>query len=199
MRDLTPCRLMTRETPPITAPVREEMRMMNGKAFHPIHAPIMARSLTSPPPIPSRPVSFSNTVPTRKRNPPPPTTPIRASRGEIAADGKKENASPIRIPGREITSGIILCCRSMKAIAMSAAVKKKQKNSLGPQAELNEESDTQEPDEDLHQRIPERNRGATVSAPAQEHDVADDRDVIVESGFWLHTAGSWKEGGQSIS
>jgi hypothetical protein len=59
----------------------------------------------------------------------------------------------------------------------------KQENGLGAQAELNEESDTQQPDDHLHQRIPERNRGATLPAPAQEHDVADDRDVVVESDF----------------
>ena len=82
----------------------------------PIHAPIMAKSLTSPPPIPSRPVSFSKRTPTRNRKLPPPTAPIRASRGETNANGKNEKARPTRIPGKEITSGIILCSRSINAM-----------------------------------------------------------------------------------
>jgi hypothetical protein len=57
----------------------------------------------------------------------------------------------------------------------------KQKSRVQVRAELNEKRGAQQPGDELHQRIPEGNRGMTLPAPAQKQDVADDRNVVVES------------------
>ena len=67
----------------------------------------------------------------------------------------------------------------------------KQKNIIDAQTEFDEQREAQQPGDELHQRIPERDPGATVPAPSQEQKVADDRDVVVEwdSGSTLRATG----------
>ena len=127
-----------------------------GRGFHPIHAPIMASSLMSPPPIPSRPVIRSYPTATKKRIPPPAIAPISESSQKIVP-GRKETAIPAAIPGREIISGIILWSRSINVITTRLRGKNKVYNVLKMCPVLDIEQQAQDSGKAFHKRIAPRN------------------------------------------
>ncbi len=104
--DLAPFLFINILPPPIRTPIKLLERSIKGIAFHPSHAPIIARSLISPPPIPSRPVSHLYPMATSNKRPPPIMIPKMDACQDIIGI-RKEAPIPERIPGIDIMSGII--------------------------------------------------------------------------------------------
>ena len=101
----SPFLFITKPIPPIRAPIKLLEKRIKGTAFHPSHAPAIARSLISPPPIPSRPVNHLYPIATMNKKPPPIKIPKRDSTHDISGI-RKEAPIPKNIPGIDIQGGL---------------------------------------------------------------------------------------------
>ena len=109
---------------PMTVPTADEIKIVKITPFQPIIVPIIARSLISPPPIPSLLVIRLYTHATIKRLPPPASKP-RAESFKVTAGKAKEATRPTSIPGSVIISGMILWSISINVIISSDEIKAK--------------------------------------------------------------------------
>src|SRR5256886_7707724 len=113
---LRPCRRKTMRTIPTAAPMKDDSRIVRGKACHPHHAPIAASSLKSPNPIPSLPVTSLNIQYTLQRARYPAAAPITAERRSVKTPPAL-TSNPSHKSGSVIESGSSWVSRSMKLTA----------------------------------------------------------------------------------
>src|SRR6266852_6824566 len=114
---LRPCRRKTTRAIPTAAPMKDDSRIVSGKACHPHHAPIAASSLKSPNPIPSLPVTSLNSQYTLQRARYPAAAPITAERRSVKTPAALTN-NPSHKSGSVIESGSSWVSKSMKVAAM---------------------------------------------------------------------------------
>jgi len=94
--------------------ITEEMKIVKITPFNPIKLPRAAISLISPPPRASFLRKNLKITASKKNSRNPNPAPIKAERNGTSLPGNSEKMIPIKISGRDKTSGMILWKKSIK-------------------------------------------------------------------------------------